>query len=89
MIARKEDVLKIERLGKGWRAKNAGIGALIGFGGGFAVGAAVGGCNRNSLGPCISRGEVGALAGAIGLVVGAGIGALFHARSGDVIYTVE
>ena len=41
VIAKKDDVLKIERYRSGGsgRGKKAAIGALIGFGGGFAIGA--------------------------------------------------
>jgi hypothetical protein len=58
VTAKREDVLKIERYrpGGGGRAVHAAIGALIGFGGGFAIGAGVTGCNKNQFGPCFSRG---------------------------------
>ena len=50
VTAKREDVLQIERYRPGaWgRGKSAGVGALIGFGGGFAIGAAGG---RLSPGP--------------------------------------
>jgi hypothetical protein len=53
VTARREDVFKIERYRQsGWgRGKRAAVGALIGFGGGFAVGAGVGGCRGGQLGP--------------------------------------
>ncbi len=87
--AKKQEVVKVERYrqGGGGRGKSAAIGALIGFGGGFAVGAAAGGCNKNQFGPCISRGEFGAIIGAVGAVVGATIGALLPHHNKDVIYS--
>ncbi len=86
--AKKEDVLKVERyrLGGWGRGKTAAAGAAIGFGGGFAVGAALGGCSKNKFGPCISRGEFGAIVAGIGAVVGALIGAALPHHSKDVIY---
>ena len=91
VTARREDVLKIERYRQGgWgRGKTAAVGALIGFGGGFAIGAAAGGCNKNSFGPCFSRGQVGALVGGVGLVIGAGIGALLPPHKKDLIYSAR
>ncbi len=63
--AKKEEVLKVERYQQGgWgRGKTAAVGAAIGFGGGFAIGAAVGGNCQHAIGPCYSRGYVGAFAG--------------------------
>ena len=91
VTAKREDVLKIERYrrGGGGRGKRAAIGAAIGFGGGFAIGAAVGGCNKNSFGPCFSRGQVGALLGGLGLVAGAGIGALLPPNNRELIYSAK
>ena len=91
VTAKKEDVLKIKqyRRSGGGRGKHAAIGALIGFGGGFAIGAAAGGCNKNSFGPCFSRGQVGALVGGVGLVTGAGIGALLPPHKKDLIYSAR
>jgi hypothetical protein len=65
VTARREDVLKIERYRQGGRerGKTAAIGALIGFGGGFAFGAATGGCHLGEIGPCVSRGALGAAVG--------------------------
>jgi hypothetical protein len=89
ITARREDVLKLERYrqGGGGRGKSAAIGALIGLGGGFAIGAAAGGCHQGQFGPCWSRGAVGGVAGGLGAVIGAGIGALFPRHPKDVIYS--
>jgi hypothetical protein len=56
VTTRREDVLKIELYRHGGsRAKHIGVGALIGFGGGFGIGAALtGGCS-GGLGPCATR----------------------------------
>jgi hypothetical protein len=86
VTARKEDVLKIERYRPHSRGKAAAIGALIGFGGGFAVGAGAFGCNHTQFGPCISRGAGGAILGGVGAIIGAGIGAMLPRPSRDVIY---
>ena len=88
VTTKKEDVRKVERYGQGGgsRGKHAAIGALIGFGGGFAIGAAAGGCNKNQIGPCISRGEFGGIVGAIGAVAGALVGALLPHHNKEVIY---
>lgn len=85
---KKEEVRKVERYGQGGgsRGKHAAIGALIGFGGGFAIGAAAGGCNKNQIGPCISRGEFGGIIGAVGAVAGAVIGALLPHHNKELIY---
>jgi hypothetical protein len=87
VIARREDVLKIERYRKGSRGKTAAIGALIGFGGGFAIGAGAFSCNHTQIGICVTRGEGGALVGGVGAVVGAGIGALLPRHSKELIYS--
>lgn len=91
VTARREDVVKIERYRQGgWgRGKSAAVGALIGLGGGFAVGAAVGGCRQGQFGPCISRGVGGALVGGVGAVIGAGIGALLPRHTKDLIYSAK
>jgi hypothetical protein len=91
LTAKKEDVLKIERIGPGgWsRGKKAALGAAIGFGGGFAVGAAATGCNNRQIGICISRGAGGAVVGAAGAVVGAGIGALLPTHGKELIYSAK
>ncbi len=86
VTAKKDDVLKIERIGGSHRGKHAAIGAAIGFGAGFGVGAAVSGCDRGSLGPCISRGAGGAIVGGVGAILGAGIGALLPRHSRELIY---
>ena len=91
LTAKKDDVLNIERFGhEGWsRGKKAALGAAIGFGGGFAIGVAASGCNHQQFGPCISRGAGGALVGAAGAVVGAGIGALLPSHKRELIYSVK
>ena len=88
ITAKREDVLKVERNRHGGsRAKHAAIGAAIGFGGGFAIGAGVTGCHAGQFGPCVSRGEGGAITGAVGAVIGAGIGALLPSHSRELIYS--
>lgn len=91
VTARKEDVLKIERYGHaGWgRGQTAAVGALIGFGGGFAIGAATTGCRQGQFGPCVSRGLGGAVGGAAGAVIGAGIGALLPRHNKELIYSAK
>ena len=91
VTATKEDVLKIERYRQGGmgRGKHAAIGALIGFGGGFAIGAAVGGCNKAQIGPCLTRGQFGAVGGGVGLVIGVGIGALLPRHTKELIYSAK
>ena len=86
VTAKREDVVKVERYRHGGaRGKHAGVGALIGFGGGFAIGASVNLCV--GFGPCISRPEGGAVVGGAGAVIGALIGALLPARSKELIYS--
>jgi len=87
-IARREDVAKLERYKRGgWsRGKTALVGAAIGGGVGVIAGVAAGGCNHNSFGPCISRGEGGAVVGAAGAVLGAIVGALLPHHRTELIY---
>ena len=86
VTALKQDVLRVDRYrNKGGRGKRAAIGALLGFGGGFAFGAAVGG--RKTPG-CVSRGEAGAVIGGVGATVGAAVGASLSHRSKELIYLV-
>jgi hypothetical protein len=89
--ARREDVVKIERFRQGgWgRGKTAALGAVIGFGGGFAIGAAAGGCHQGQVGPCFSRGALGAGLGAVGAVVGGAIGALLPRHNKTLIYSAK
>jgi hypothetical protein len=95
LTAKKEDVLKIELYSKGGlgRGKKALIGALIGFGGGFAIGvAARGSCQPgHSIGPCPSRGELGAVVGVAGAAIGGIIGALLpaHPQTKQTVYAVK
>ena len=91
LTAKKEDVVKVEHFGHaGWgRGKKAALGAVIGFGGGFAIGAAASGCNRQQFGICISRGVGGAVVGAAGAIVGAGIGALLPTPGKELIYSAK
>jgi len=86
--AKREDVLKIERHHSGGtRGRHAAIGALIGFGAGFALGAGTSGCHPGEFGPCITRGEGGAIVGGVGALLGAGIGALLPRRNWELIYS--
>jgi len=88
VTAKREDVHKIERYRHGGsRAKHAAFGALIGFGGGFAIGASVNLCV--GLGPCISRPEGGAVVGGAGAVIGALVGAILPTHSKEVIYSAK
>jgi hypothetical protein len=88
VTAPKQDVIRVDRYtNKGGQGKRAAIGALIGFGGGFATGAAVGGCSHGQFGPCISRGEMGVIFGGMGALVGATVGALLPHRSKELIYS--
>ena len=91
VTAKRDDVLKIERYrkGGGGRGKSAAIGALIGFGGGFALGAGAFGCHPGQLGPCISRGVGGAVFGGAGAVIGAGVGALLPRHTRELIYSAR
>jgi len=91
VTARKEDVVKLERYHPGgWgRGKTAALGAVIGFGGGFAIGTGVTGCHQGQFGPCVSRGLGGAVIGGAGAVVGAGIGALLPRHTRELIYSVK
>jgi hypothetical protein len=91
VTARRADVLTLERYREGarGRGKNAGVGALIGFGGGFAIGAAAGGCHQAQLGPCFPRAALGAGLGAVGAVIGAGIGVLLPRHTRELIYTAK
>ena len=91
VTAKKEDVLKVERYRPGaWgRGKKAAVGALIGFGAGFVIGAAAGGSHPGQLGPNISRGALGAGIGAAGAVVGAAIGALLPRHTRELIYSAK
>ena len=88
--AQKEDVVKIERYRQGGgRGKRAAIGAVIGFGGGFAIGAGITGCHQGEIGPCVSRGVGGAAAGGAGAVIGAAIGALLPGHNKELIYSAK
>ncbi len=90
--AKKAEVLKVERYRRsGWsRGKTAAIGALIGFGGGFAIGAALGGgCDKPGPGICISRGAFGAGMGAVGAGIGAVVGATLPHHNKELIYIAK
>jgi len=91
VTAKREDVLKLERYRPGgWgRGKTAAVGAVIGFGAGFGIGAGLTGCDHEQFGPCISRGGGGAIAGAAGAIIGAGIGALLPRHNKELIYSVK
>ncbi len=93
--AKREDVIKVERYRHGGsRARHIGIGALIGFGGGFAIGASVtGDCGGRTLGsgglgPCATRPE-GAIIGGMGAVIGAIVGVLLPVHSKELIYSTK
>ncbi len=70
------------------RAKHVAYGAAIGFGGGFAVGAAAGGCKTGfgAVGPCLSKPAMGGAAGGVGAVLGAAVGVVLPAHGQQVIY---
>jgi hypothetical protein len=90
MTSKKEDVFKIERFrpGSHGRGKHAAIGALIGFGGGFIVGAAVGNCRQGELlCPKAPRVVFGVGFGFLGVVVGGAIGVLLPSHNKDLIYS--
>jgi hypothetical protein len=88
--AKKEEVRKVERYRQGaWsRGRTAGVGALVGFGGGFAIGAAAGGCHQGDI-FCLPRGLTGAVLGVLWAAVGAGVGALLPHHNKDVIYIAK
>jgi hypothetical protein len=90
VIARREDVRKLERYRSGgWgRGKTAAIGALIGGGAGAAIGVAGGGCHTGEF-ICFSRGTLGGVLGAVGALIGAGVGALIPPRRTDVVYAAR
>jgi hypothetical protein len=89
VTARREDVRKIElnRHGRS-RVKHIGVGALIGFGGGFAIGAASFNCG-GGIGPCLTRPQGGALVGGAGAVIGALVGAILPVHSHELIYSAR
>lgn len=88
VTARTEDVLKIERYQHGRsRGKHVAIGALIGFGGGFAIGASINLCV--GLGPCVPRPQGGAVVGGAGAVIGAIVGAILPVHSKELIYSAR
>jgi hypothetical protein len=92
VTARREDVVRIDRYRHGaGRGKTAAIGALIGFGGGFAIGAAADPTCHQGEFVCIrtSRGLAGAAVGAVGAVIGAAIGALLPRHNKQLIYSAK
>jgi hypothetical protein len=70
------------------RGTRAGIGALIGFGGGFAIGAAAWGCHPRDI-ICVGRGAAGGVVGGLGAVIGGAIGALLPPRNKELIYSAK
>lgn len=88
--ARRAEVVRVERYRQGgWsRGKTAAAGALIGFGGGFAIGAAAGGCHPGAI-LCFSRGTLGGAFGGAGAVIGAAVGALLPHRHKELIYAIR
>jgi hypothetical protein len=91
VTARREDVLRIERYRKGGsgRGKSVAIGALIGLGTGFVLGAASTGNCSGELPFCISRGAAGAVLGVVGAGIGAAIGALLPRHGRTLIYSTK
>jgi len=90
--ARREDVLKVERYRQsGWgRGEKALVGALIGFGAGFTIGAAAAGCHTGQFGPCVTRFGGGMIVGGVGAVGGVAIGALLPRRhTKELIYSAN
>ncbi len=88
VTAIREDVLKIEQRrpsGKS-RAKWAAAGAILGFGAGFGIGAALTGCRQDQF-VCVSRTKGGAATGVAGAVIGAAIGALVPHHPKKLIYS--
>jgi hypothetical protein len=86
IMAKREDVLKIVRYRHGGsRDKHSGVGTLIGFGGGFAIGASVPWCV--GLGPCGRRPGWGVIVGGAGAAIGALVGASLPTHSKEVIYS--
>jgi hypothetical protein len=92
VIAKKDDVLKIERYRHGGgRGRRAALGALIGFGGGFVIGVAADPrCNPGEF-LCfeIPRGLAGVAVGVLGAGIGAGIGALLPGHPKELIYSAK
>jgi hypothetical protein len=89
VTATKQDVLKIEQhlpSGKS-RAKWAAASAIVGFGVGFGIGAALTGCRQGQFGPCVSRTKGGAATGGAGAIIGAAIGALVPHHPKKLIYS--
>jgi hypothetical protein len=93
VTAKREEVLKMERYRQGGRGRgeHAAIGALIGFGGGFAIGAGVNpSCHQGEfLCPHISRGLAGVAVGGAGAMIGGAIGALLPRRTKELIYSAK
>jgi hypothetical protein len=92
VTAKREDVLRIERYHQGGaRGKHAAIGALIGFGGGFAIAEAVDPACHSGQFLCfhVSRGVMGAAGGGVGAAIGAGIGALLPRHNKELIYSAN
>src|ERR1019366_431136 len=89
VTSRREDVLRIERYRKGGsgRGKSAAIGALIGLGGGFVLGAASTGNCQGEIPFCIPRGAAGVILGVVGAGIGAAIGALLPRHRTELIYS--
>jgi hypothetical protein len=79
VTAKREDVLKIKRYRHGSRAKRAAVGALIGFGGGFAAGV-----SARLYGT--TRPQTGATFGGVAAALGAAIFLLIP-DSREIIYS--
>ena len=88
VTAKREDVLSIERFRRNSsRGKHVLLGALIGFGGGFGIGAGVTGRSGVGIGVWVARPEGGAVVGGAGAIVGAIVGALLPAHPKELIYS--
>ena len=88
VTAKREDVRKIERYRTdAWgRGKKVAVGALAGFGSGFVLGIATGGCDPGAW-FCFNRGTVGVFLGATLAIIGAGVGALLPSHARELIYS--
>jgi hypothetical protein len=90
VVARREDVLKLERFRTGvWsRGKTAAVGAAIGGGAGTVIGVAAGGCRTGDF-ICVTRGQAGAILGITGAIIGAVIGVAVPHHRTDVVYAAR
>lgn len=90
--ANRQDVARVERIRPGaWsRGKTALVGAGIGGATGIVFGAVSGGCNNQGFAPCpVTRGQVTAVIGVIGALLGAGVGAVLPHHRTDLLYRAK